>query len=89
MQLGRWDEKALITQQTPTGYLFYGWSCVCFTCQVELVVKNLPAKVGDIRDMGLIPGSGRAPGGGHGNSLQEVNSFLFERKFGFFGFLFL
>ena len=25
MQLGRWDEKALITQQTPTGYLFYVW----------------------------------------------------------------
>ena len=53
------------------------------------MVKNLPAKVGDIRDTGLIPGSGRAPGGGHDNSLQEVNSFLFERKFGFFGFLFL
>ena len=24
----------------------------------------------DIRDMGLIPGSGRSPGGGHGNPLQ-------------------
>ena len=38
--------------------------------QVELVVKNLPANAGDIRDEGLIPGSGRFPGGGHGNPLQ-------------------
>ena len=35
-----------------------------------LVVKNLPAKARDIRDMGLIPGLGRFPGGGHGNPLQ-------------------
>ena len=35
--------------------------------QVVLVVKNLPANAGDIRDMNLIPGSGRSPGGGHGN----------------------
>ena len=28
------------------------------------------ANAGDIRDVGLIPGSGRAPGGGHGNPLQ-------------------
>ena len=34
-----------------------------------LVVKNLPANTGDIRDMGLIPGSGRSPRGGHGNPL--------------------
>ena len=35
-----------------------------------LVVKNLPAIEGDIRDMGLIPGLGRSPGGSHGNPLQ-------------------
>ena len=35
-----------------------------------LVVNNLPANAGDIRDTGLIPGSGRAPGGEHGNPLQ-------------------
>ena len=29
------------------------------------VVKNLPADAGDIRDAGLIPGSGRSLGGGH------------------------
>ena len=37
--------------------------------QVALVVKNLPANAGDIRDMGSIPGSGRSPGGEHGNPL--------------------
>ena len=34
------------------------------------VVKNLPANAGGARDMGLIPGSGRSPGGGNGNALQ-------------------
>ena len=34
------------------------------------MVKNLPANAGDIRDVGLIPGSGRYPGGGRGNSFQ-------------------
>ena len=29
-----------------------------------------PAKAGDTRDMGSIPGLGRSPGGGHGNPLQ-------------------
>ena len=32
--------------------------------------KNQRASAGDIRDSGLIPGSGRPPGGGHGNPLQ-------------------
>ena len=35
-----------------------------------LVVKNPHANAGDIRNMGLIPGTGRSPGGGHGNPLQ-------------------
>ena len=30
-----------------------------------LVVKNLPAKEGEVIDVGSIPGSGRFPGGGH------------------------
>ena len=34
------------------------------------MIKNLPANEGDIRDLGLIPGSRRSPGGGHGNPLQ-------------------
>ena len=32
--------------------------------------KNLPASVGDLRDMGSIPGLGRSPGEGNGNPLQ-------------------
>ena len=35
-----------------------------------LVVKDPPANAGDIRDLGSIPGSGRSPGGVHGNPLQ-------------------
>ena len=38
--------------------------------QVALVVKNPPANAGDRRDAGSVPGSGRSPGGGHGNPLQ-------------------
>ena len=38
--------------------------------QVALVVKNPPAIAGDVRDSGSIPGSGRSPGGGHGNPLK-------------------
>ena len=34
------------------------------------MVKNLPANAGDLRDTGLIPESGRSPGGGHGKPLQ-------------------
>ena len=34
------------------------------------VVKTPPASVGDAREAGPIPGSGRSPGGGHGNPLQ-------------------
>ena len=39
-------------------------------CQVALVVKNLPVKVGDIRDRGSIPGLGRSSRGGPGSPLQ-------------------
>ena len=38
--------------------------------QGALVVKNPSANAGDARDMGMIPGSGRSPGGRHGNPLQ-------------------
>ena len=38
--------------------------------QVVLVVKNLPANAGEVRDTGLIPRLGRSLGGGHGNPLQ-------------------
>ena len=51
-------------------------SSLNYTCdllwisQVALVVKNLPANAGDIKNAGSIPGLGRSPRGGHGNPLQ-------------------
>ena len=38
--------------------------------QVALVVKNLPAKAGVVRDVGLISGLGISPGKGNGCPLQ-------------------
>ena len=38
--------------------------------QVALVVKNLPANAGDIRDVGSIPELERSPGEGHSNPFQ-------------------
>ena len=37
---------------------------------MALVVKDPPVSTGDIRDLGLIPGSGKFPRGGNGNPLQ-------------------
>ena len=42
---------------------------VPWASQVVPVGKNLSANAGDIRHGTLIPGSGRFPGGGHGNPL--------------------
>ena len=39
--------------------------------QVVLLVKNLPANGGNIRDQGLIPVLERSPGGGNCNPLQN------------------
>ena len=36
-----------------------------------LVVKNLLANTGDVREAGSIPGSGRSHGGGHGEPFQH------------------
>ena len=43
---------------------------LCSTSQVALLVKTPPANAGDLRDVALIPGSGRSLGGRHGNPLQ-------------------
>ena len=37
---------------------------------MALAVKKLPANAGDVRNVGLIPGSGISSGGGHGKPLQ-------------------
>ena len=49
------------------------------TSQVAVLVKNLPASAGDIRDAGLIPGSGRSPGGGNGRHFSEWHPILRKR----------
>ena len=36
------------------------------------MVKNPPANAGDARDMGSVPGLGRSPGEGNGNSWQYL-----------------
>ena len=38
--------------------------------QLALVVKNLLANAGDVRDMGSVPGLGRSPGKGKGYPLH-------------------
>ena len=56
------------------GYIAYSKIYIMYprfrASQEVLVVKNLPANVGDVRTMGSIPGLGGSPGGGHGNSLR-------------------
>ena len=37
---------------------------------MALVVKNMSANAGDLREASSIPGSGRSPEGGHGNPIQ-------------------
>ena len=50
-------------------FLFYFYVCIIRAFQAMLVVKNPPANAANVRDPGLIPGSGRSPGGGHSNPL--------------------
>ena len=48
--------------------------------QVALVVKNPLADAGDVRDLGLTPGSGRPPGGGNKqmNEKKEDEAIFFQ-----------
>ena len=65
---GNWPESAWGSETVREGNNFRyvkSWAS-----QVALVVKNLPANAGDIRDTALIPRLGRSPEGGHGNPLQ-------------------
>ena len=63
-------ERGKETSQHHSSPLFLSGNSTHRVSQVVLVIKNLPANAGDIRDVGSIPGSGRSPGGGHGNPLQ-------------------
>ena len=44
---------------------------VALPLQMALVVKTPLANAGDIRDVDLIPGLGRSPGGGNGSPFQH------------------
>ena len=46
-------------------------STFIWASQVALVIKNLPANAGDLRDAGSTPGSERSLGEGHDNPLQS------------------
>jgi len=41
----------------------------CRASQMALVLKNLTANGGDIRDPGVVPRSRRSPGGGNSNRI--------------------
>ena len=56
--------------ETPGGHESGGILFHPGASQVALAVKNLPASAGNIRGVGLTPGSRRSPGRGHGNTLQ-------------------
>ena len=54
----------------PVGLESGAWDLPTWRSLMALVVKNLPANAGDIRDVGLIPGLGRLSGGEHSNLLD-------------------
>ena len=56
---------------TQIAHVLKGLKCFKrWASQVALEVKNTPGNEGGIKDAGLIPGSGRSPGGGHSSPLQ-------------------
>ena len=66
--------RLVITFLSRSKCLLISWlqshAYVLWASLVALKVKNPPTNVGDIRDVGFIPGLGRSPGRGHWNSLQ-------------------
>ena len=59
----------LIESRVKRSCLWIGF-CFLWVSQVVLVVKNSPDNVGDIRDVGSLPGWRLSPRGGRGNPLQ-------------------
>ena len=65
--------KIIIPVEETIGENLHDWGLgdvEIWASKVALVVKNLPANAGDLRDLGSIPGLGKSPGGGLGNPLQ-------------------
>ena len=58
-----------LAQTISSGLVYTQVACV-WASQVMLVVKNLPASAGDVRDLGSIPWLGRCPGEENGNPHQ-------------------
>ena len=59
-------------QQYSVNYFFFWLHLIaCGDFASGSVVKNPPAKAGYTGDLSSIPGSGRSPGEGNGNSLQH------------------
>ena len=54
----------MVARPTLNEYPLYASKHITRDSQVMLVVKNLPANEEDVRDAGLIPGSGRPLGEG-------------------------
>ena len=52
-------------------FCFYLFILKTRASQVAIMVKNQPANAGDIRNVSSTPGSGRSPGGGNDNPLQD------------------
>ena len=69
----RWGKVEIVTDFILLGFKITGAS------RMVLVVKNSPAKAGDIKDVGSIPGLGRSPGVGPGNPLQYCLVNLMDR----------
>ena len=75
------EDKYLDIPTVPRRGMLRTLACLCFSLlggkyentwasQVVLMIKNPPANKAEARDPGLIPGSGRSPGKGNGNTLQ-------------------
>ena len=60
----------VVKSQTPLSDFHFHFHTLLQGFPGGSVVKNLPAPAGDARNVGSVPGSGRSPGGGHGNALQ-------------------
>ena len=60
-----WTGKLGVLQSMGSQRVGHDW-----VTELNWAVKNPHASAGYIRDLGLIPGSGRSPGEGHSNPLQ-------------------
>ena len=73
--LGEKTTELLYPKQEVQKFSYLGgshrWEIV--SREVAVMVKNLPANAGDVRNMSLIPGLERYPGEGNGNILQFVD----------------